>query len=69
LNTTVWSVWQESDPRTSNVFFADFNTTGINVALRPHFSIELSRRKAAAFSISSAVGTDYKSWVDASYIV
>ena len=69
LNTTVWSVWQEGDPRTSNVFFADFNTTGISVASRPYFSTELTRKKAAAFSIASVVGHDYKNWVDASYIV
>ena len=69
LNTTVWSVWQEGDPRTSNVYFADYNTTGISVASRPHFSTKLSRKKAAAYSIASAVGHDYRNWVDASYIV
>ena len=69
LNTTIWSVWQEGDPRTSNVFFADFNTTGISVTSRPKFSTELSQRKAAAFSIGSTVGRDYHNWVDASYIV
>ena len=69
LNTTVWSVWQEGDPRTGNVYFADFNTTGVSVASRPNFSTELSQRKAATFSIASAVGKDYKNWVDVSYIV
>jgi pectinesterase len=69
LNASVWSVWEEGDPRTSNVFFADYNTTGISIASRPYFSTELSLEKAAAYSIDSAVGQDYKNWVDASYIV
>ena len=71
MNTTVWSIWQKGDPRISNVFFADYNTygPGLRVASRPHFSTELTRRKAAEFSIASAVGHDYKKWVDASYIV
>jgi pectinesterase len=69
LNTTVWSIWQNSDPRTNNVFFADFNTTGISVTSRPYFSTRLTSSEAAAFSIASAVGDDYENWVDASYIV
>ena len=69
LNTTVWSVWEDEDPRTNNVFFADFNTTGISVASRPQFSTELTLSGATAYSIASAVGDDYGSWVDASYIV
>jgi hypothetical protein len=69
LNTTIWSVWKYSDPRTNNVFLADFNTTGISDASRPHFSTELTSSEAATFSIASAVGDDYENWVDASYIV
>lgn len=69
LNTTVWSVWTDEDPRTSNVFLADFNTTGISAASRPHFSTELTSSEAAAYSIASTVGDDYEKWVDASYIV
>lgn len=70
LSTTVWSKWSESDPRTNNVFLADFNTTGINGEVsRPSFSAELTSSEAAAFSIASAVGNDYENWVDASYIV
>lgn len=69
VNTAIWSIWKDGDPRTSNVFFADFNTTGISGASRPSFSTELTSSEAAAFSIASAVGQDYKNWVDASYIV
>ena len=69
LNTTIWSIWQDGDPRTNNVFLADFNTTGISVASRPYFSTELTSSEAGAFSIASAVGDDYENWVDAYYIV
>lgn len=74
LNTALWSIWNVGDPQTDDVFFADFNTTGsgvsgVNSASRANFSAELSTSQAAAYSISSAVGSDYTSWVDASYIV
>ena len=71
LNQTVWSTWHNSDPRTQNAFLADFNTIGLEIQnySRPHFSTELTSSEAEAFSIASAVGDDYKNWVDAFYIV
>lgn len=71
LNTSLWSVWNAGQPNTDNVFFADFNTTGSGVkgAHRAKFSTLLTASQAAQYSISSAVGYDYSSWVDTSYVV
>jgi pectinesterase len=70
LNTTVWSIWEAGDPQTDDVFFADFNSTGPGIAgaTRAPFSTELTAIQAAAYSISSAVGSDYATWVDTSYL-
>ncbi|KAF8968908.1 carbohydrate esterase family 8 protein [Flammula alnicola] len=70
LNTTVWSIWNVGDERTDDVFFADFNTTGSGIAgaKRASFSTLLSASQASAFSISSAVGSDFATWVDTTYL-
>ncbi|KAF8881911.1 pectin lyase fold/virulence factor [Infundibulicybe gibba] len=64
LNHALWSVWNTGDERTSNILFAEYNTTGSG-----QLRTVLSASQAAAYSISSAVGSDYASWVDAAYIV
>ncbi|KAF5363369.1 hypothetical protein D9756_001057 [Leucocoprinus leucothites] len=71
FNTALWSQWSTSTPNTDHVFFADYNTTGSGVsgAARPGFATVLSASQAAAYTISSAVGSDYASWVDTSYLV
>ncbi|KAF8660894.1 hypothetical protein AX16_001523 [Volvariella volvacea WC 439] len=71
LNKAIWSVWSTSNPQTSNVFFAEYNSTGSGVsgATRPSFATVLTTSQANAYSISSAVGSDYASWVDTSYLV
>lgn len=71
LNTGIWSIWNVGDERTNHVFFAEFNTTGPGVvgAKRPSFSTLLTATEAANFSISSAVGSDFATWVDATYLV
>ncbi|KAF8158033.1 pectinesterase [Crassisporium funariophilum] len=69
LNPAMWSIWNVGDERTSNILFAEYNTTGISASGRPSFSTVLSASQAAAYSISSAVGSDYASWVDAAYLV
>jgi len=71
LNTTLWSIWNIGDPRTDDVFLADFNTTGSGVTgvSRASFSTLLSAGQAASYSIASAVGSDYATWVDAAYLV
>ena len=70
LNDALWAIWQPGDERTSNVFFADYNTSGVGCcgAGRLSFATVLIASQAAAYSISSAVGSDYHSWVDASYL-
>jgi pectinesterase len=70
LNNTVWSIWEVGNPQTDNVFFADFNSTGPGIAgaMRAPFSTELTASQAAAYDISSAVGSDYATWVDTSYL-
>ncbi|KAF5377943.1 hypothetical protein D9615_006751 [Tricholomella constricta] len=70
FNKALWSVWNSGDERTSNVLFAEYNSSGSGVsgASRPGFATVLTASQAAAYSISSAVGSDYASWVDASYL-
>ncbi|KAF8881892.1 pectinesterase [Infundibulicybe gibba] len=71
INPAVWSPWSAATPNTDNILFAEYNTTGSGVSgvSRASFSTVLSASQAAAYSISSAVGSDYASWVDAAYIV
>ncbi|KAG6878609.1 hypothetical protein C0992_007856 [Termitomyces sp. T32_za158] len=70
LNKALWSIWNPGDERISNVTMADFQSFGPGVqdADRPSFVTELTPSEAAAFNISSAVGSDWASWVDASYL-
>ncbi|KAJ6557886.1 carbohydrate esterase family 8 protein [Mycena capillaripes] len=71
MNKALWSIWSAAAPQTDNVLFAEFNTTGSGAsgAVRPSFATVLTAAQAATYSISSAVGSDYASWVDAAYIV
>jgi len=71
FNPALWSEWSTATPNTDHVFFADYNTSGggVSGASRPSFATVLSASQAAAYTIASAVGSDYASWVDASYIV
>jgi len=71
LNKAIWSVWNTGDERTSNILFAEYNSTGSGVsgASRPSFATVLSASQANSYTISSAVGSDYANWVDAAYIV
>ncbi|KAJ6453544.1 pectinesterase [Mycena sanguinolenta] len=71
MNKALWSVWEPTDPNTDDVFFAEFNTTGSGAsgAARPSFSTVLNATEAALYSISSAVGSNFASWVDPAYLV
>ncbi|KAF9472517.1 carbohydrate esterase family 8 protein [Pholiota conissans] len=71
LNQTIWSIWNPGDERTDDVFFAEYNTTGSGLTdpQRPSFSTLLSASQATEFNISSAVGSDWSSWVDLDYFV
>ena len=70
VSQVIWATWNPGD-EVSNVFFADYNTTGPGVkgARRPTFAKVLSTSQAAAYNISSTVGSDYASWVDMTYLV
>jgi len=68
LNDTLWSIWVPGDEHTSHVFLADYNTLGVGCCSRPSFATSLTASQAAAYSIASAVGSDYLSWVDTFYL-
>ncbi|KAG6913131.1 hypothetical protein DXG01_009426 [Tephrocybe rancida] len=70
FNNTLWSIWNPGDERTDNILFGEYGSSGPGVrnAVRPAFVTVLSRAQAAEYSISSAVGSDWKSWVDDCYI-
>ncbi|KAL0571156.1 hypothetical protein V5O48_010811 [Marasmius crinis-equi] len=67
----LWSLWNGDPASVSNTLFADFNTTGPGASgiSRESFATLLTASQANAYSISSAVGSDYASWVDTSYVV
>lgn len=70
LNKAIWSEWQTSDPRTDNILFAEFNSTGSGVAgaARPSFATVLTSTQASQYSIATTVGANWASWVDTSYL-
>ena len=70
MNKTLWSIWDPGDPRTDNVFLAEYNSFGPGVvgAQRPNFSTILSRSEADQYNISTTVGDDYETWVDLKYL-
>lgn len=70
MNPGIWSVWNADTPNTDNAFFAEYNTTGPGVvgAVRPSFSTLLTTAQAEQFTIATAVGSDYATWVDAAYL-
>ncbi|KAF8968909.1 carbohydrate esterase family 8 protein [Flammula alnicola] len=70
LNQTIWSIWNPGDERIDDILFAEYNSTGSGISSpkRPSFSTVLSKTQADAFSIASAVGSDYTSWVDLNYL-
>ncbi|KDR82513.1 hypothetical protein GALMADRAFT_151607 [Galerina marginata CBS 339.88] len=71
LNQTIWSIWNPGDERTDNVFLAEYNSTGSGIAhpVRPAFSTILTEDQADMFTVASAVGSDFASWVDLNYLV
>jgi pectinesterase len=71
LNKTIWSVWSQQDNRTSNILFADYNTSGSGIShvARASFATLLTASQAESYNISSAVGSDFANWVDLTYLV
>ncbi|KZV72153.1 carbohydrate esterase family 8 protein [Peniophora sp. CONT] len=70
INKALWSEWSSSSPQTDHVTYSDYNTTGPGVpsTSRPSFASALSASQAAAYTIGTAVGSDYANWVDKSYL-
>jgi pectinesterase len=70
-NPALWSVWDGNASSIDHVLNADFNTTGPGAASlkRASWAVELTSSEAAEYSISSAVGSDWETWVDTSYFV
>ncbi|KIJ31450.1 carbohydrate esterase family 8 protein [Sphaerobolus stellatus SS14] len=70
LNPALWSVWSTSDTRTDNVLFATFQNSGpgsSGVTL-PSFATALNASAAAEYTIATAVGSDWESWVDTNFV-
>jgi pectinesterase len=65
INAAGWHVWNTGDERTGHVTFQEYGNTGAGASgTRASFSKKLS----SALTISSILGSDYASWVDASYL-
>ncbi|KAF5372633.1 hypothetical protein D9758_005123 [Tetrapyrgos nigripes] len=70
-NRALWILWDGDSASVAHTLFADYNTTGSGASglARASFATVLSASQASSYSISSAVGSDYASWVDTSYVV
>lgn len=70
VNKALWSVWEANDNRTSNVLFATFgnNVPGPQNDAVVSFSTALTEEQAAEYTIATALGSDYDTWVDKAYI-
>ncbi|KAI8931302.1 hypothetical protein NX059_011644 [Plenodomus lindquistii] len=65
INAAGWVVWNAGDERTDNVVFNEYGNTGDGASgTRASFSKKLS----SAVAIKTILGSDYSSWVDASYL-
>ena len=65
INAAGWHIWNTGDERTDNVEFDEYGNSGDGSAgTRAKFAKKLS----AAVSISTVLGSDYKDWVDTSYL-
>ncbi|KAF9880840.1 pectinesterase [Colletotrichum karsti] len=67
INSAGWRIWNDGDPRTSNVLFGEYSNTGIgSQGTRASFSKKLS----SAVAISSILGSSHTSagYYDAAYM-
>ncbi|KAI2483584.1 Pectinesterase [Pyrenophora tritici-repentis] len=65
INPLGWSTWQTTDPRTDSVTFEEFANTGPgSTGTRASFSKKIS----AAIPKTAILGSDYKTWVDETYL-
>jgi pectinesterase len=65
VNAAGWVVWNTDDTRTDQVTFAEYGNSGDgSKGTRASFGKKLT----AAVSLSTVLGSDYKTWVDATYL-
>ena len=65
VNAAGWVVWNKDDTRTDQVTFAEYGNSGDgSKGTRASFGTKLT----AALSLSTVLGSDYKTWVDATYL-
>lgn len=65
INSAGWIEWSSSEPNIEDVLFGEFKNSGDGAeGTRASFATTLS----AAIPITYILGSDYKDWVDTSYI-
>jgi pectinesterase len=65
INSAGWIEWSSSEPNTEDVLFGEYDNAGDGAeGTRASFATKLS----SAISITSILGSDYKDWIDISYI-
>ncbi|KAL2121338.1 hypothetical protein VTJ04DRAFT_5365 [Mycothermus thermophilus] len=65
VNSAGWAIWNNGDPRTSNVEFDEYRNLGEGAnGARANFARKLS----SPVRIETVLGNDYRSWVDTSYL-
>ncbi|KAI8370763.1 pectin lyase fold/virulence factor [Choanephora cucurbitarum] len=63
INPAGWSTWSPNDPRTSNVFFAEYGNKGSSGSINNRkFVTKLSQSQASQYSAGGVFGST--SWID-----
>ncbi|CZR59142.1 related to pectinesterase [Phialocephala subalpina] len=66
INQAGWSVWQTSNPQTSNVLFGEYNNVGPSAwtatTARASFATNLTATQVAAYDLGTFLGST--SWID-----
>lgn len=66
VNAKGWKVWSESDPRTDRVYYGEFGNTGEGAkGTRASFAKKLG----SPVAIETVLGSGYRGWVDAAYLL
>jgi pectinesterase len=70
-NPALWSLWDGEADSIDDVLNADYNTTGTGASTlkRASWAVDLTASEAAEYTIASAVGADWETWVDTAYFV
>ncbi|KAL7416347.1 pectin lyase fold/virulence factor [Mrakia frigida] len=66
INPAHWSVWSSSDTRTGHVTFGEYSNTGAGASTTSLASF--ATKLSSAVSATTVLGSDYKTWVDASFL-